>query len=72
LAERAVELDGAQNPGLLDTLAVTYASAGRFADAVASAERALELARAQGDSEMAVEIERNLASHRAGRDPAAP
>ena len=72
LAERAVALGGGQNPSLLDTLAVAYAAAGRFRDAVAHAERALEVAQEQGQIELASEIERHLARHRAGLAAATP
>jgi tetratricopeptide (TPR) repeat protein len=47
LAERAVELSGARNPAYLDTLAAAYAEVGRFADAVSTAHKALELATQQ-------------------------
>jgi len=47
LAERAVELSGARNPVYVDTLAAAYAEVGRFADAVATAHKALELASQQ-------------------------
>ena len=46
LAERACELTGRKNPGMLDTLAAAYAEAGRFADAVKTAKEAQ--ARAEG------------------------
>jgi len=51
LAEQAVQLSGARNPMYLDTLAAAYAEAGRFAEAVETARRALELAKQlnQGD-----------------------
>jgi spermidine synthase len=41
LAERACEATGYGDPALLDTLAAAYAAAGRYADAVATARRAL-------------------------------
>jgi tetratricopeptide (TPR) repeat protein/Tol biopolymer transport system component len=44
LAERAVELSGGQEALYLDTLAAAYAEAGRFADAVETARRGLEIA----------------------------
>ena len=44
LAKRATELTSEGNPYVLDTLAAAYAEAGRFADAVTTARRALELA----------------------------
>ena len=44
LAERAVQLSDARNPVYLDTLAIAYAEQGRFADALATAHKALDLA----------------------------
>ncbi len=44
LAERAVRLTQERHPALLDTLAASYAAAGRFDDAVATAEEAHQLA----------------------------
>jgi spermidine synthase len=45
-AEAAERLTGGQDINVLDTLAVAYAAAGRFEDAVAAADRAIEAARA--------------------------
>ena len=53
LAERACELTGSRNPRFLGTLAAAYAEAGRFAEAVATAEKARDLARAAGDISLA-------------------
>jgi Flp pilus assembly protein TadD len=50
LAERAVGLANPPNSVLFDTLAAAYAEAGRFGDAVRACDRAIELAKAQGDS----------------------
>ena len=47
LATRAVELSKGDEPVFLDTLAMAYAESGRFTDAVETARRALQLARAQ-------------------------
>ena len=44
LARRAVQLSEGQDPVVLDTLGAAYAEAGRFADALDSARRALDLA----------------------------
>jgi tetratricopeptide (TPR) repeat protein len=44
LAERACELTDHSDANYLDTLAAAYAEAGRFADAVRTAKRAVELA----------------------------
>jgi len=49
LAERACELTNQKDAGFLDTLAAAYAAAGRFDDAVATAEKAVQLT-ASGDN----------------------
>jgi arylsulfatase A-like enzyme/Flp pilus assembly protein TadD len=49
LAERACELTDHKDAGLVDTLAAAYAAAGRFADAAATAEKAVQLT-ASGDN----------------------
>jgi tetratricopeptide (TPR) repeat protein len=56
LAELAVRESEPENPGFLDTLAVSYAAAGRLADARRTAQRAAELAAARGDPELARQI----------------
>jgi len=67
LAQRAVTLNGGHSPGGLDTLAVAYASAGRFDEAIATAQEAAVLARATGQPKMAREIEARLALYHTGR-----
>jgi Flp pilus assembly protein TadD len=52
LAEEANRLSGGQNPQMLRTLAAAYAEAGRFPEAVATANRALALALAQSDARL--------------------
>ena len=47
LARRAVQLSEGQDPVVLDTLGAAYAEAGRFADALDTARRALDLATQQ-------------------------
>jgi tetratricopeptide (TPR) repeat protein len=51
----------------VDTLAVAYAAAGRFNEAIAAAERAVELARAAEQPQLAKKIEARLELYRAGR-----
>jgi spermidine synthase len=51
----------------LDTLAAAYAAAGRFAEAVAAAERAVPLAESGGQAELARRIQSRLELYRAGR-----
>jgi len=59
LAERACELGGYSNGGLLDTLAAAYASAGRFNDAVSTAKKALSLVESS-NAELAGQIKDRL------------
>jgi Tfp pilus assembly protein PilF len=56
LAARAVELTNQQDAGKLDTLAAAYAEAGRFAEAVETARRAMAAAMSAGQKELAGQI----------------
>jgi tetratricopeptide (TPR) repeat protein len=67
LAERARELSGRENAQCLDTLAAAYAAAGRFADGVETAERAVRLAETAGQTVLANRIRLRLELYRAGR-----
>ena len=67
LAERACALTGHADAVLLDVLAAAYAAAGRYADAVPAARRAIDVATAAGHDDMARDIERRLAAYEAGR-----
>ena len=67
LAEQACQLTNNQMVPYLDTLAAAYASAGRFNEAVATARKAIELARAGGQPEAANEIATRLELYRGGR-----
>jgi tetratricopeptide (TPR) repeat protein len=67
LAQRACERSGNRAPGYLDTLAAAYAATGRFDDAIATAEKAIELARADGQAGLGKEIEARLGLYRSGR-----
>ena len=67
LAQRACEVTGFKVPAYLDTLAVAYAAVGRFMEAVAVAQRAIELARSSGQAQLAKEIDARLALYQAGR-----
>ena len=67
LAERACELTNNRLAPYLDTLAAAYA-AGRFNDAVATAQKAIELAKsARQPPQVVKEIELHLELYRAGR-----
>jgi len=67
LAQRARELVGHENAECLDTLAAAYAAAGRFDDAVLTAERAAQLAESSGQAVVAKNIQSRLELYRAGR-----
>jgi protein O-mannosyl-transferase len=72
LAERALKLAGGINPILHRTLAAAYAEAGRFDDAIATAERGHEFAEREGNRELADEFTAVLAQyrqHQPMRDP---
>ena len=65
LAYRACELGGYNQPNLLDTLAAAYAAAGRFSEAIATAERALALAQSSQQKELIEQIQNRLDLYKA-------
>ena len=68
LAERACELSGYEQPAVLDTLACAYAASGRFSEAIATAEKALELARSKEQDQHIIDsIQNNLNLFQAGK-----
>ena len=68
LAERACELTGYEQPAVLDTLACAYAASGRFSEAIATAEKALELARSKEQDQHIIDsIQNNLNLFQAGK-----
>jgi protein O-mannosyl-transferase len=74
LAEHACRLSGNAQPRPLGTLAVAYAEAGRFPEAVATAQKAVDAARADGNDQLAAMSEQLLALFRDGKpyhEPAA-
>ena len=66
IAQRVCELSGNRVAAHVDTLAIAYAAAGRFDEAVATAQKAIELARAGGQAELVKEIEARLELYRNG------
>jgi len=67
LAQRAVRLSGSRDPDMLDTLAAAYAEVGRFSEAVAAANDALNLAAAKGDAALADSLRDRIELYRAGK-----
>jgi tetratricopeptide (TPR) repeat protein len=66
LAQRANQLTGDGNPVVLGTLAAAYAEAGRFPEAVKTAQRALQLAETQSNTALADAIRSQLKLYQAG------
>ncbi|MDB6125664.1 MAG: Tetratricopeptide repeat protein [Pedosphaera sp.] len=66
-AKTAVSITEEKDPKFLDTLAVAYAETGQFQDALATAQKAMNLAMATGQRDLASEIQAQLPLFRAGR-----
>jgi Flp pilus assembly protein TadD len=64
LAKKAVELSERKNPIFLHTLAAAYAEGGRFNDAIDTAQTALQLALAQGNSALAGDLRMDVDLYR--------
>ena len=67
MAERAVELSGRKEAGKLKTLAAAYAEAGRFPEAISTAQAALGTAAPAGRSEAVKELELMLVNFKAAK-----
>jgi tetratricopeptide (TPR) repeat protein len=68
LGRRACELTNYNNPEILRILAAAYAAAGRYTDAVATNERALNLVRHSPEQEKLIEdIHNSLQMYKSGR-----
>jgi tetratricopeptide (TPR) repeat protein len=75
LARQANALTGGENPLILRTLTAALAEAGRFSEAVETAQRALQLAGAQSNTTLAGQLQSELKLYRAGspfHSPAQP
>jgi Flp pilus assembly protein TadD len=66
-AERACELTGYKQSGMMGTLAAAYAEAGRFPEAIATAEKAANLATQAGNTQFAAANQQLLFLYRAGK-----
>jgi tetratricopeptide (TPR) repeat protein len=66
LAEKALQLSEGRDPAILSTLAAAYAEAGRFSEAVETAQRALVLAREQNAQPLAEALRRWIPLYGAG------
>ena len=66
-AERACQMTGFKKSGMVGTLAAAYAEAGRFPDAIATAESAIRLATDEGNTQFAAVNQQMLLLYRAGK-----
>jgi Flp pilus assembly protein TadD len=66
LAQQANRLTGGENPIILSTLAAAYAEAGRFPEAVETAQRALQLAGTQSNPTLADDIRSQMKLYQTG------
>jgi len=67
LANQALRLSGGKIPMIFRTLAAAYAENGRFSQAIATAQRGIELANNQGNHGLAAELQSNIALYQVGR-----
>jgi protein O-mannosyl-transferase len=67
LAEHACNLTNHQLPSYLDTLATAFAAAGRFNDAISTAQKAIDLANAAGQPDLATQIQSRLQLYKSGK-----
>ena len=67
LAEQACQLSQYKDVTMIGVLAAAYAEAGRFNDAVATAQKACTVASAQGQTEIAAKYENLLELYKSGR-----
>jgi protein O-mannosyl-transferase len=65
LAAQTVELSGGKDAIFFRTLAASYGECGKFADAIAAAEKGRKIAISRGDSHLAMTLERDIALYRA-------
>lgn len=69
VAQQAVQLSGGQDAMSFRTLAAAYAESGQFAEAIAAAESALQLATGQENGSLVSAVQRELESYRARERP---
>ena len=67
VAEQGCRLTDYKDAQMVGALGAAYAEAGRFTEAVAAAQKAIELARAGGDAQFAAVNEQLLRLYRTGR-----
>ena len=66
-AEHAAKLTRHQSPEILGTLAAAYAHAGRYEEAIETADKALSLARLSSNEQLTRDIQHHLELYKSGR-----
>jgi len=66
LAGKANQSSGGNNPQILRTLATAYAETGEFANALQTAQKALQLAEGQADTALAATLHREIKLYEGG------
>lgn len=66
-AERAAKLTGSKEPSVLNTQSAAYAAAGRFEEAQATAQQAIQLAKARFDSALVATLQKEIEYYRMRR-----
>jgi tetratricopeptide (TPR) repeat protein len=72
MIQDVIKRSGARNAIILRTLAAAYAESGRYSEAINTGQEALELAREQGNSALASDLQRNIEIYKTNtplRDP---
>ena len=64
-AQQAVAISGSREPQFVRTLAAAYAEAGRFSESIATAQQAAMIAKMQGKSRLANNLEKDVLLYRA-------
>jgi Flp pilus assembly protein TadD len=64
-AQQAVAISGGREPQFIRTLAAAYAEAGRFSESIATAHQAAMIAKMQGKSRLANNLEKDILLYRA-------
>jgi tetratricopeptide (TPR) repeat protein len=67
LAKEACKITHYSDPGNLDTLAVAYAAAGNFSEAIEITEKTLKLCQSSDQETLKKELESRLALYKAGK-----
>ena len=67
LAEQAVKLSSGRRPEMINTLAAAYAEAGRFDQAIPTANEAIQMAQSASQSNLVSQIQEALDSYKAHR-----